>query len=140
MKDIKLSIRYGIDIRHEIGKVVLWQQAMGDIQMGNFDIAAMQKIQKELQEKYKDKWGGLSPDKARNQLLWLYSELGEVGDVIKKSGDDKIMNDSDTRRHFIEEMCDVMMYFNDVLLCYDISPEEFEKIYLEKHQTNLNRW
>lgn len=108
--------------------------------MGNFDIAAMQNIQKELQEKYKDKWCGLSPENARNQLLWLYSELGEVGDVIKKKGDDNIMNDSDTRRHFIEEMCDVMMYFNDVLLCYDISPEEFEKIYMEKHKINLNRW
>ena len=108
--------------------------------MENLNFSKMQDIQKELQEKYKDKWGGLSPEKARNQLLWLYSELGEVGDIIKKNGDEKIMNDTATRHHFIEEMCDVMMYFNDVMLCYDISPDEFEKVYIEKHKVNMGRW
>lgn len=38
----------------------------------------MQEIQKELQEKYKDKWGGLSPEKGIEKLLWLYGELGEA--------------------------------------------------------------
>lgn len=108
--------------------------------MENLNFYKMQDIQKELQEKYKDTWGGLSPEKARNQLLWLYSELGEVGDIMKKNGDEKIMNDTVTRHHFIEEMCDVMMYFNDVMLCYDISPDEFEKIYIEKHKVNMERW
>ena len=39
--------------------------------MENLNFYKMQDIQKELQEKYKDKWGGLSPEKARNLLLWL---------------------------------------------------------------------
>ena len=108
--------------------------------MAELNFSIMQGIQKELQDKYKDKWGGLSPEKASKKLLWLYGELGEVGDIIKKSGDAKIMNDSIVRRHFIEEMCDVMMYFNDVMLCYDISPDEFEKIYIEKHKVNMERW
>ena len=33
-----------------------------------------------------------------------------------------------------------MMYFNDILLCYDISPEEFEQIYRAKHSRNMTRW
>lgn len=45
----------------------------------------MQEIQKELQEKYKDKWGGLSPEKGVSKLLWLYGELGEVGTLLKRT-------------------------------------------------------
>ena len=50
------------------------------------------------------------------------------------------MSDPEVRAHFIEEMCDVLMYYNDVLICYDISPEELEKAYFEKHEFNMNRW
>lgn len=100
----------------------------------------MQAIQKELQEKYFDKWGGLSPKKGRDSLLWMMIEAGEAADIIKKLGDKGIMEDEETRRHFIEEMCDVMMYFNDVLLCYSVTPEEVEKIYKEKHERNMKRW
>ena len=32
------------------------------------------------------------------------------------------------------------MYFNDVLLCYDITPEEFAAVYRKKHDTNMSRW
>lgn len=108
--------------------------------MGNFDIAKMQNIQTELREKYKDKWGDLTPEKAREQLLWLYTEMGEVGDIMKKDRDEKIMNDTEVRHHFIEEMCDVLMYFNDILLCYSITPDEIEKVYMEKHSINMKRW
>lgn len=67
-------------------------------------------------------------------------EAGEVADIIKKQGDDRIMNDPDVREHFIEEMCDTLMYFNDVMLCYGITPEELKKVYLDKHKKNMNRW
>lgn len=108
--------------------------------MAHFDFEQMNAIQQELQEKYKEKWGGLSPQEGRNQLLWMLVEAGEVADIMKKKGNDAIMNDADTRGAFIEEMCDVMMYFNDVLLCYGITPDEFEKVYLEKHRRNMGRW
>ena len=104
------------------------------------DIKEMQAMQTELQEKHKDKWGGLSPEKAREKLLWLYGELGEVGDIIKKQGDRRIMEDNTIRSQFIEEMCDVLMYLNDVLLCYEITPEELETVYREKHHMNMERW
>lgn len=50
------------------------------------------------------------------------------------------MKHPETRRHFIEEMCDTLMYFNDILLCYGITPEELEQVYLEKHEKNMKRW
>lgn len=108
--------------------------------MNHFTMEDMQNMQRELQEKYKEKWGGLSPEKALRQMLWLYGELGEAGDIIKKEGSSQIMGDTAVREHFIEELCDVMMYFNDVMLCYNISPQEFEQVYRKKHHTNMGRW
>ncbi len=108
--------------------------------MENFSFAEMQEIQKELQEKYKDKWSPIVPETGKQQLLWLMIELGEVADIIKKKGDASIMDNAEVRTHFIEEMCDVMMYFNDVMLCYDISIDELKKIYLQKHKRNMERW
>ncbi|WP_330370846.1 hypothetical protein [Lachnoclostridium phytofermentans] len=108
--------------------------------MDSLDFDKMQKIQKELQEKYKDKWQAISPKTGRDKLLWMMIEAGEIADVIKKKGDNMIMEDIEVRKHFIEEMCDTLMYFNDVMLCYGISPKEFEEVYLEKHETNMKRW
>ncbi len=108
--------------------------------MEEFGFHKMQAIQRELQERYKARWGGLSPKKGRDTLLWMMIEAGEAADIIKKEGDGAILEDPETRRHFIEELCDVMMYFNDLALCYSIAPEELEKVYLDKHRTNMNRW
>lgn len=108
--------------------------------MDDFGFREMQQIQVQLQEKYKDKWKQLSPDLGKEQLLWLMIELGEAADIIKKQGSQMIMEDTEVRTHFIEEMADVMMYYNDVLLCYGISIDEFSKVYREKHRRNMNRW
>lgn len=108
--------------------------------MGNISFLEMQAIQKELREKYRDQWGDLTPDKGRDTMLWMMIEAGEAADIIKKDGDAKIIGDGAVRQHFIEELCDVMMYFNDLMLCYDITPEEIEKVYLEKHRRNMSRW
>ena len=97
--------------------------------MASLNLEDMQQIQKELQAKYLEKWGGLSPKIGRDKLLW-----------IKKKGDDAILNDPETRHHFTEEVCDVLMYLNDVLLCYGITPNEVENVYLEKHKRNMSRW
>ena len=100
----------------------------------------MQDIQSELQEKYKDKWGGLYPEKGRDMLLWMLIEAGEAADIIKKNGDAEIMAGAQIRHDFIEEICDIFMYLNDVMLCYNITPEELCEIYLEKHNRNMKRW
>ena len=78
--------------------------------------------------------------KGRDTLLWMLIEAGEAADIIKKRGDQPIVEDPEIRHHFVEELCDVMMYFNDLLLIYGITPEELEKVYREKHQRNMSRW
>ena len=40
----------------------------------------------------------------------------------------------------LEEMADVLMYYNDVLLCYGISAEELKQSYSEKYKKNMERW
>lgn len=108
--------------------------------MEDFGFIEMQDMQKRLQDKYKDKWESVLPENGKNKLLWLMIELGEAADIIKKSKPDAIMNDAQTRTHFVEELADVLMYYNDILLCYDISIDELKKIYIEKHTKNLTRW
>ncbi|MCI8623067.1 MAG: nucleotide pyrophosphohydrolase [Provencibacterium sp.] len=108
--------------------------------MSRFGFQEMQAIQKELREKYKERWGDLSPKMGRDTLLWMLCEAGEVADILKKQGDTAILEDAETRAHFIEELCDVMMYFNDLMLCYSISPEELEEVYRKKHERNMHRW
>ena len=103
-------------------------------------LARMQEIQKELQEKYKDYWRQVAPENGHFSLLWAVGEMGEVIDIIKKMGYDAIMDDPDTRREFIREMVDVLMYMTDTMLCYGITPEEMTEVYEEKHAYNMHRW
>ncbi len=56
--------------------------------------------------------------------MWMVGEIGEVIDIVKKNGDRKAAGDPKLRKDLIEEMADVLMYYNDVLLCYGISAEE----------------
>lgn len=108
--------------------------------MESMDFNKMQAMQKQLHEKYLEKWGPLSPEIGRDLLLWMIGEAGEVADIIKKKGDALIMEDEKVHHDFVEEMCDVLMYFNDIMLCYSISPEELTKAYEEKHNRNMSRW
>lgn len=108
--------------------------------MTDLSLKEMQEMQRNLQEKYQKKWGGLYPEKFHTMMLYLFAEAGEAVDVVKKNGHTKVLQDVDIRNHFIEEMADVLMYFNDVLLCYDITPEEFAAVYRKKHDTNMSRW
>ena len=105
-----------------------------------FGLERMQEIQTELQAKYLERWGGLSPEKGINQLLWMMIEAGELADVMKKEGVEAIVENPGIRAHFVEEVCDVLMYLNDVLLCFGITPEEVETVYEAKHARNMKRW
>ena len=108
--------------------------------MNDFGINEMLEMQKALQEKYKDKWEGISPEIGKNKLLWMVGEIGEVIDVIKKNGDHKVCEEGTERSHLVEELADVLMYYNDVLLCYGITAEELKAAYTEKFHKNLRRW
>ena len=108
--------------------------------MSNFSINEMQSMQKELQDKYKEKWERICPETGKNKFLWMIGEIGEVIDIIKKNGDKSAVADSSVREHLIEEMADVLMYYNDVMLCYGITEDELKQAYIEKFQKNMNRW
>ncbi len=107
--------------------------------MKDLKISDLFEMQKKLWEQNKEKWAPMEPSYARNFLLFMIEEMGESIAIIKKKGDDEIMNNKLVRNHFIEEMGDIMMYYFDTLLRYKVTPEEFNKIYLKKHLTNLKR-
>jgi len=108
--------------------------------MGDFTIKDMLAMQQILQEKYKDKWEKICPEAGKHKLLWMLGEVGEVIDVIKKNGDKNAVEDVNIRQHLVEEMTDVLMYYNDVLLCYGISEQELKETYVAKFKKNMTRW
>ena len=85
--------------------------------MDDFSINEMLEMQRALQEKYKDIWEGISPEVGKNKLLWMIGEIGEVIDIIKKQGGETACKDAELREQLVEELADVLMYYNDVLLC-----------------------
>ena len=108
--------------------------------MDEFSMDAILDMQRQLQDRYRNIWAHMCPEEGRNKLLWMICELGEVIDILKKKDSDRIMNDPTVRRDFVEELADVLMYFGDVLLCYDISADELWKVYGAKWQRNMRRW
>ena len=108
--------------------------------MSDFTINEMQEMQKALQEKYKDKWEPICAEVGKNKLLWMIGEIGEVIDLVKKHGGEKVSTDENLRKDLVEEMADVLMYYNDVMLCYDITANELKKSYEEKFEKNMKRW
>lgn len=108
--------------------------------MTDFTINEMLAMQRQLQEKYKGQWEPIAPAAGKHKLLWMVGEVGEVIDIVKKNGDQKAAEDPELREHLIEEMADVLMYYNDVLLCYGITAEELKNTYTDKFERNLKRW
>ncbi len=108
--------------------------------MSDFTINQMQQMQKALQEKYKYKWEPICAEVGQNKLLWMIGEIGEVIDIVKKHGGETASTDPELRKCLVEEMADVLMYYNDVMLCYDIGADELKKAYAEKFEKNMNRW
>lgn len=108
--------------------------------MSDFSINEMLDMQKRLLDKYKDKWEKISPETGKHKLLWMIGEIGEVIDIMKKHGDIKVSNDVELRKDFVEEMADVLMYYNDVMLCYGISADELKQAYTAKFEKNMTRW
>lgn len=108
--------------------------------MVDFCINEMLEMQETLQKKYKDIWEEISPEVGKNKLLWMIGEIGEVVDIIKKHGGEKASQDAGLRGQLVEELADVLMYYNDVLLCYGISAEELKQSYTRKFEKNMKRW
>ena len=103
------------------------------------DMNEMREMQQKLQDQYTGWWEPVDPEHGKNKLLWLLAELGEAIQVVKRHPAEEIAKPGEVRHDFVEELADVLMYFNDVLLCYDIAPEEFAQIYRAKHARNMTR-
>lgn len=108
--------------------------------MADFGINEMQEMQRILQERYKDKWEPICPETGKNKLLWMIGEIGEVVDIVKKHGGQEASSDDMLRSDLIEELADVLMYYNDVLLCYGITSDELKQAYATKFEKNMKRW
>lgn len=108
--------------------------------MTDFSVSEMQEMQKALQDKYKGKWEPLSPETGKNKLLWMIGEIGEVIDIVKKNGGAAACADAALRKRLVEEMADVLMYYNDIMLCYGISADELKQAYTAKFERNMTRW
>lgn len=70
----------------------------------------------------------------------MIGEIGEVIDNVKKHGSEIACTDPELRKQLIEELADVLMYYNDVLLCYGITADELKQSYEEKFERNMKRW
>lgn len=108
--------------------------------MSDFGLNEMLTMQRELQDQYKDKWEPISPKAGKHKLLWMIGEIGEVIDIIKKSGSENAVSDNTLREKLVEELADVLMYYNDVLLCYRVTADELKQSYINKFQKNMTRW
>lgn len=108
--------------------------------MADFSINEMQEMQITLQDKYKQIWEPICADVGQNKLLWMIGEIGEVIDIVKKHGGTKASTDEALRKDLVEDMADILMYYNDVMLCYGISAGELKQAYSQKFEKNMNRW
>ena len=60
--------------------------------------------------------------------------------LLKKNGSENTVSDDTLREQLIEELADVLMYYNDVLLCYGITADELKQSYTNKFRRNMTRW
>jgi len=106
----------------------------------DFGINEMQEMQKTLQDQYKHKWEPICAETGQNKLLWMIGEIGEVIDIIKQNGGAKASTDEELRKGLVEEMADVLMYYNDTMLCFGITADELKEAYVNKFKRNMKRW
>lgn len=102
-------------------------------------IGQMMQMQKELFELHKDTWHPIEPEYGKDFLLYMVEEMGEAIAILKKKGSSAVMTDEAVRSAFVEEMADVLMYYNDILLRYHVSHEEISESYVRKYRRNMGR-
>lgn len=68
----------------------------------------------------------------------MIGEVGEVIDIIKKNGHEKSMGP--LREDLVEELTDVLMYYNDILPSDGITPQELKESYFKNYHRNMARW
>lgn len=105
----------------------------------DLSIGQMMRLQKELFDAQGKKWAPMEPEYGGEFILYMVEEIGEVISVWKKKGAQAIMEDPCVREAFLEEMADALMYYNEVLLRFHVTPEEISQAYLDKNNRNKQR-
>lgn len=60
--------------------------------------------------------------------------------ISLKNGGERACVNPELRKELVEELADVLMYYNDVMLCYGISVTELKESYQKKFEKNMTRW
>ena len=107
--------------------------------MNDIRISDMMKMQQLLWEKHRDSWSPMEPEYGGEFILYMVEEIGEVISIWKKKGERAIVEDPSVRSAFLEEMADVLMYYNEVLLRFHVTPQEISQAYQDKHDRNMTR-
>lgn len=105
----------------------------------DLSVSQMMQLQKELFALHKDTWTPMEPEFGKDFILYMIEEVGEVIAILKKKGHTAVMEDEGVRRAFLAEMADVLMYYHDVLLRFQVTPEEISKAYIDKHGYDMQR-
>ena len=105
----------------------------------DLSIAQMLQLQRELFEPNKGKWLPMEPEYGKDFILFMVEEIGEVISIVKKKGSTAIMEESAVREAFLAEMADVLMYYHDILLRYQVSAEEISEAFARKHNYDMTR-
>ena len=102
-------------------------------------ISQMMEMQKELFALHKDTWSPMEAEYGKDFILYMMEEVGETIAILKKKGSGAVVSDAEVREAFLEEMADVLMYYHDILLRFQVTPEEISEAYLKKHARNMGR-
>ena len=105
----------------------------------NLTVSDMMEMQKKLFALHAQEWPPMEPESGKTMMLYMVEEVGEATAILKKKGDRKVVEDPEVRAAFLEEMADVLMYYMDTLLRYQVTPEEISESYFRKHSRNLGR-
>lgn len=105
----------------------------------DLSISQMMQLQQELFEKHRDSWPPVEPEYGKDYILYMIEEVGEAIAVLKKKGHAAVMENPAVREAFLSEMADVLMYYNDILLRFQITPEEISEAYSRKHSYDMHR-
>lgn len=105
----------------------------------DLSLSQMLALQQALYESNKDKWPPMEPEYGKDYILYMMEEIGETIAILKKKGCDAVVTDPDVRSAFLEEMSDVLMYYNDILLRFHITAQELSDAYIRKHNRNIGR-
>ena len=137
---IPLNGNDDIPILHEIEfEMNISDKNGSDSAARDLSVSGMMDLSYKLWEKNKESWSPMEPEYGRNFILYMIEEIGEVIAIIKKKGENEIMDNSTIRTRFVEEMGDVLMYYIDVLNRFGVTAEEFTGEYMKKFNSNMKR-